>query len=87
VTMYYATFPASAETSLVRSECATALRVHAFDKRRGLVGFPPIGQALTCPYGPIRSSRGFPCQIPGRPFSTMPMLTTNVATLLKDRGR
>ena len=30
--MYYATFPASAETSLVRSECATALRVHAFDK-------------------------------------------------------
>jgi len=47
--MCYATFLASAETSLVRSECATALRVREFDKGRGLVGFPPIGQACDLP--------------------------------------
>ena len=33
--MCYATFPASAETSLVRSECATALRVQAFNNGCG----------------------------------------------------
>ena len=85
--MYYATFPASAETSLVRSECATALRVQEFDKRRGLVGFPPIGQACDLPVWPDQVLARIPLSIPGRPISTMPMLTTNVATLLKDRGR
>jgi hypothetical protein len=49
-----AALTASAETSPTTSACVTAARMQEFDKGRGPVGFPPIGQPLACPHGPIR---------------------------------
>jgi hypothetical protein len=52
----YATFLASAGTSLARNEGATALRVQGFDKGRGPVGLPPDAWPASQALAALRSS-------------------------------
>ena len=61
--------PVTASVSL-----AMALRVQEFDKGRGPVGFPPIGQACDLPVEPDEGPReGSLVKFRGGPVSSMPM--------------